>query len=116
MTKISNNGGTLRIVGIKTEQPGTVISTTAGGKTELLGGFVYPDVVVPTSEAAFVVNQAEASLIYALTSYQKPTTSAYANYQVQVEEAQSGTTKSLATSQCPPRGYGTMMPLYSSKR
>ena len=35
--KVMNNGGTLWILGMKTEDSGTVIKTIGGGKTELLG-------------------------------------------------------------------------------
>jgi hypothetical protein len=38
--KIVNEGGTLWIFGLKTEKPGTVISTLAQGRTELLGALV----------------------------------------------------------------------------
>ncbi|HEY9847590.1 MAG TPA: glycosyl hydrolase family 28-related protein, partial [Candidatus Caenarcaniphilales bacterium] len=47
--KIRNNGGKLWILGIKTENLGentnrtpTVIETTGGGQTEVLGGLLYP--------------------------------------------------------------------------
>ena len=36
-TKVLNNGGTLWILGMKTEDAGTVIKTIGGGKSELLG-------------------------------------------------------------------------------
>jgi hypothetical protein len=39
--KVSNRGGDLWVLGVKTERPGTVIETTDGGRTEVLGGFVY---------------------------------------------------------------------------
>jgi hypothetical protein len=40
--KVLNDGSKLWIFGIKTEQPTTVIETTNGGSTELLGGLLYP--------------------------------------------------------------------------
>jgi len=41
-TRLVNNGARLWILGIKTEDPYTVIETKAGGKTEVLGGLLYP--------------------------------------------------------------------------
>jgi hypothetical protein len=113
---VLNNGGQLWMLGLKTEGVGTIVETDNGGRTELLGGFVYPDGTAPTNESAFVINDSQASLIYSLTSYSAPNPSGYANFQSQVAETQSGTTDTLATSACQARGYGTMMPLYSSKR
>ena len=40
-TKITNDGGTLWLMGLKTEHPGTLIDTRNGGKTELLGGLCF---------------------------------------------------------------------------
>ena len=53
-TKITNDGGSLWILGLKTEQPDTVINTTAGGTTELLGALIYPATTTnhPTSDSA----------------------------------------------------------------
>ena len=60
-THIENNGGTLWILGYKTEGGGTLIATRSGGKTELLGCFTYtvgnitndPMLLIENSEAAF---------------------------------------------------------------
>ncbi len=40
-THITNDGGSLWILGYKTERGGTLIETRNGGKTEVLGGFSY---------------------------------------------------------------------------
>lgn len=40
-THLTNHGGTVWIVGYKTERGGTLAHTLAGGKTEILGGFSY---------------------------------------------------------------------------
>lgn len=40
-THITNNGGTVWAMGIKTEAEGTACLTTGGGSSEILGGFVY---------------------------------------------------------------------------
>jgi hypothetical protein len=36
---VANDGGTLWILGYKTEGGGTLMETTGGGRTEVLGGF-----------------------------------------------------------------------------
>ncbi|MBC7807300.1 MAG: discoidin domain-containing protein, partial [Akkermansiaceae bacterium] len=40
-TKIVNSGGTVSILGLKSEDGGTLIETRNGGKTDLLGGLYY---------------------------------------------------------------------------
>lgn len=40
-THCLNTGGTLWVLGLKTERGGTLIDTQAGGQTEVLGGFSY---------------------------------------------------------------------------
>ncbi|NJK30415.1 MAG: hypothetical protein HC940_09825 [Acaryochloris sp. SU_5_25] len=39
--KIVNDGGSLWILGLKTERAGTIIKTINQGKTEVIGGFIY---------------------------------------------------------------------------
>lgn len=68
---LKNEGGQLWILGIKTEGPGTVITTSNGGRTELLGGLIYssggartqdqPALVIEDSQASFSVTEANFS-------------------------------------------------------
>lgn len=111
-TKITNRGGNLWILGLKTEGIGTNIETEQGGSTEVLGGLIYPVWKIPRERAAFVVSDSRASLIYAVSSY-KPTAEG-SNFAIQIEETQHGATRSLLTTALPSRGLGTMMPLYRS--
>jgi Pectate lyase superfamily protein len=62
--KISNHGGSLWVLGIKTEQAGTVIDTRTGGQTEVLGGLLYPATAVPPTDAAFRSTNAQVSYMY----------------------------------------------------
>ena len=92
-TKISNSGGQLWILGLKTEGKGTVIETTDGGKTELLGTLIYPVREFDESEreqAAFINKESSHSLIYSVSAY-----GAKRNYEIQVEETRKGETKKL---------------------
>ncbi|HEV2729296.1 MAG TPA: glycosyl hydrolase family 28-related protein [Terriglobales bacterium] len=108
--KITNEGGHLWILGLKTEGPGTNIKTEQGGSTELLGGLIYPVWKIPAATPGFVVNDSRASFIYAVSNY-KPAI-AGANFAVQIEETQHGVTKALLSTSLPSRGLGTMTPLY----
>lgn len=59
-TRILNRGANLLVLGIKTENVAEVVRTEAGGRTDILGGLLYPVRPVPPDRAAFVVaNDAE---------------------------------------------------------
>jgi hypothetical protein len=92
-TKLSNDGGTLWILGLKTERAGTVIQTINGGNTELLGTLIYPATSVPANDVAFKIIDSRVSLIYSVSSYV-----AGGDYAVQVEETRAGATKKLLQS------------------
>jgi len=111
-TKITNRGGKLWILGLKTEGTGTNVVTEQEGETEILGGLIYPVWKTTGDTASFVVNDSRASFIYAVSSY-KPA-AAGTNFATQIQETQHGVLKSLLTSSLPARGLGTMVPLYSS--
>lgn len=127
--KMLNQGGTVWILGIKTEKEGDavntagVIDTEASGSTEVLGGLLYPVTAkIPVNQAAFVVNDSKASFIYAISSYSAistSTTTADGDFKTQVQETQAGVVRVLASSTITaksPRGTdGLMMPLYTSK-
>jgi Pectate lyase superfamily protein len=97
-TKIINAGGTLWILGMKTEGQQTVIDAQ-GGQTEYLGGLLYPATdAMPPGEIAFkLTNGAQASLLYSNIVY---TTR---NYDTQIRETRGSQTKTLETSTAPER-------------
>lgn len=101
VAKITNQGGTLWILGLKTERQGTVINTSARGKTELLGALIYPAVNFTTqdkTEPAFINNESSQSLIYSLSSYLSN-----GNYDIQVEETRNAVKRQLLTTDMPAR-------------
>jgi hypothetical protein len=103
--KIINNGGTLWIMGLKTEGKATVINTLNGGKTELLGGLIYPVQQFTNQEKtrpAFISNNSSMSLVYTLRSY-----SSSRNYTIAVQETRNGITRNLLT-----KDSGKLMPLF----
>jgi hypothetical protein len=89
-TRILNNGGDLWLLGIKTEQTGTVIKTTNCGNTELLGGLIYPVTAFSSAEAAFIAENANHSLTFGGSAYNTSFM-----YPIMVRESQSGVTKDL---------------------
>lgn len=101
---IWNSAANLWILGIKTEQPRTVLRAT-GGQTEILGGCIYPTetATVPTFE---IVNAAVSLSLVATGN---------AGYSVAVRETQDGITRDLLRSALPGRGTaGYLLPLYVS--
>lgn len=110
-TRIENVGGQVWLLGMKTEGAGTVIGTSGGGKTELLGGLLYPATGVAAGTLAFAATDAEQSLSFASTSYD-----AAQDYALPIGETRAGTTATLACGQLLSRGLGVVVPLYSSRQ
>jgi hypothetical protein len=102
-TKITNQGGSLWILGLKTEQAGTVINTGTNGQTELLGALIYPAVAVPTTNVAFSSTDAQTSYMYKESVY-----CAGCGYSIQVQETRSGVTRQITT----PSSSSFQMPLF----
>jgi hypothetical protein len=88
-THIVNRGGTLWLLGLKTEDLGYVIDASNGAKTEILGGMVYSlDDTTATPMIRNIESQLSFSLCEYLGSYGKP-------YNTLVEETATGVTNSL---------------------
>jgi len=58
---IVNDGAQLWILGLKTEGPGTAITSTNGARTELLGGLLYPVRPTVADKPAFVTDSSSAA-------------------------------------------------------
>ena len=61
--KVTNVGSKLWILGLKTERPGTIIDSSKGAETEVLGGLFYP-VIKPTDDPMFRVEDSRFSASY----------------------------------------------------
>lgn len=106
-TKIVNNGGILWILGLKTEDEGTAIQTTNGGKTEVLGGLLYPGSgKIPEDQAAFINDESQFSVVMGESHH------GGARYNTLVEEIRDGITKKLLSQDLPRRGSASIIPLY----
>jgi hypothetical protein len=107
-TQITNNGGSLWILGLKTEDEGTVVETTNGGKTEILGGLVYPATrKIPDDRPAFINDESKLSVIIRTSYYQG------GRYQTVVREKRKGATKKLMYTDIPRIGEINIIPLYA---
>jgi hypothetical protein len=107
--KVNNHGATLWILGFKTEQPTTVMVTSAGGSSEVLGALLYPINPVDPSLPAFVSVDSSLSVVYATSAY-----TAGNNYASQVAITRGGVTQTLTNLQLPQRSLGSVASLFSS--
>jgi len=96
---ILNNGATLWILGIKTEKDRTIVRTTNGGYTEIIGGLLYKNRERIGPAPAFVNEGANVSLSYKVTGQVYP---------VHVLETRGGETRELPSKTT----HGRRVPLY----
>ena len=89
-THNTNAGGDLWVLGIKTEKDRTIFETTAGGRTEVFGGFFYKN-RERVGQAPMLVSQ-DAGVSYNWKAIGVP-------YNVQVRENRRGTTRDLPVKQ-----------------
>jgi hypothetical protein len=114
---ITNDGGKLWILGLKSEGPLSHFVTNDGGETELLGASFLPNLYGQTtniaSGPAFLNTDSSQALVYATDSNN--------DYEVEVDETRSGKTTDLyrayATTDAGPKAYprppgGSMVPLF----
>jgi hypothetical protein len=66
--RVENHGGELAVLGFKTERSTTVCTTTDGGRTEILGGFLLWS-STPNGTPAWVNVDSEHTLSFMCTSY-----------------------------------------------
>jgi Pectate lyase superfamily protein len=102
---VRNQATPLWILGIKTEFPATVIETSGGGETEVLGGLLYPAREVSSDTPAFMNLDSRHSLIYAVSAYVTPTN----NYAIQIQETDDGLTSQLLTTEALQRDLGSIV-------
>jgi Pectate lyase superfamily protein len=106
-TQIKNNGGTVWILGLKTENKGTVVKTTGGGKTEILGGLIYPSSQkISQDHPAFINDKSHLSVMTRTSFYQG------GRYETVVRETRGRITRNLMYTDLPKVGDRTIVPLY----
>ncbi len=105
-THIVNDGGTMWILGLKTEGYGTLLETKNGGRSEVLGGLCYT-VGDERQEPMFVVDNAQASVSMVEINFTgKP-------FETIVRETHNGDTRVLSASDAQ---WGRHFTLFTSTR
>lgn len=104
-THVVNDGGRLWVLGYKTERGGTLLETTSGGRTEVLGCFAYcttgasKDPMFVVRDSAFSATMGEAHF--------------GGRFDVLVRETRGAETKELTRKEAKSRyGIGALLPLY----
>lgn len=97
-THMRNNGGTLWVLGYKTERGGTLLETVNGGSSELFGNFSYT-----TSSGSiapmFITRDASVFAWFREICYHKEP------FEIIVEETRRGTTKTVRRNEGIPTPY-----------
>ena len=107
---LKNEGGQLWILGIKTEGPGTVVTTLAGGRTELIGGLAYSSGGARTQDLpAFIIEDSQASFSITEANFSN---NAYQSLVVLKRDGR--TVFELKRGQTPGSSGGSMIPLWST--
>ena len=88
-THNTNRGGDLWVLGIKTEKDRTIFETTAGGRTEVYGGFFYKN-RQRVGQAPMLIST-DSSVSYNWKAIGVP-------YAVQVQETHNGETRTLGVA------------------
>ena len=103
---IRNRGGDVWILNLKTEGPKTAVETSGGGRTEVLGGYLYPSRGSDKGAAAFEVKDGKLSASY---------TNQHGIFEPQVRVSSGGKTSEAALMAVPPRKYATKVPLITAE-
>ena len=103
---IRNRGGDLWILNLKTEGPKTAVETSAGGRTEVLGGYLYPSRGADKDAAAFEVKDGKLSASY---------TNQHGIFEPQVRVTSGGKAGHAGRADVPPRKYATKVPLITAE-
>ena len=90
-TKVTNNGAILWILGLKTEKYGTVIETSSGGFSEVIGGLIYR-VAKTTDDNSPMFSITNANATFAGIGEMDGTPSQERNYSTIVSETRDTTT------------------------
>ncbi len=100
---IENGGGALWVLGLKTERGGTLVKTSAGGRTEILGGLCYTTTAGKLAPM-FVNDEARMSVTLGERCYNGDP------YTRILQETRGGQTKTMTNSDA---RYGGRLVLYS---
>ena len=99
-THVGNNGGQLWVLGYKTERGGTLLETSGGGRSEILGGFSYTTTAGKLAPM-FITNDSSVFTFFNEVCFNGEP------FSTLIRETRGGTTRTVL------RGEGTAAP-YSS--
>ncbi len=102
-----NDGGTVWILGVKSEGDGTLLTTINGGKSEVMGGLIYANHAKNPEKHAFVVKN--SSMSFSLGEW----TSRFQPFNM-LEETRGDVTRELKRGQLPMRGSGALVTLVNA--
>ncbi len=110
---LKNAGGTLWILGIKTEGPGPIVISTKGAKTEVIGGLMYSSggTAGMQDQPAFVVEDSLLSFTLSETNFvlNNP-------YEILVRQIRGGRVAfELKRGQTPSSPGGSLIPLFATR-
>lgn len=110
-----NSGAPLNVLNVKTERDVTVIDTQGGGRTQVLGGFLYIVLVNPNPDKpAFRVTDSDFSASFVEQAFAQ--NKAYVNY---VTETRKGKTIERVQTDYPARArtdFGRIVPWFESEK
>ena len=108
--RVANEGGSLWILGVKSERQDPIVVTTGGGRTEVLGGLLLP--IFDPAAPAFVSKDSSMSLTFATTSYKTPVS----DYKIDVSAKNGDKEYSLTRADMEKQGFvsgtRTIVPLF----
>ncbi|NJK90754.1 MAG: hypothetical protein HC904_02315 [Blastochloris sp.] len=104
-TKVLNDGGNLWILGFKTEDDAVLIHTRNGGRTEVLGGFIYANKANDPNKIMFLCEDSFMSFSVAEAVIRKQP---FAPIRVR----RGGEEKTLTHGNAYPRAGGSLVPLF----
>lgn len=97
--EIVNDGATLWMLGLKSEQGTTLVETKNGGYTEVLGGLTINSQTTPVTAPAFINHESSVSVSHA--EFRQNSTRSI--FPVIVRETRGGVTKDLLSTDVPSR-------------
>lgn len=109
--KLDNDGGTVWVLGLKTECRSPVARNRKGGVTEIIGGHLYKCVKQGVDEISFVVDEGGQMSLAGVAEYCWSPEFATKNL---VQETRDGVTRLLTIDQAPTHGNAGLIPLFSA--
>jgi hypothetical protein len=105
--RLHNAGAFVWVLGLKTEGPGTLLETSGGGQTEVLGGLVHANVPRPADLPLCVVRGGDAgAALYMASSVHKLENAVEL---IVRRHADDGTAADVRRSDVAGRGWGSML-------